>query len=70
MRQPKSAHRKTQTPIVAKQISSKHTDISSYILTLWESAFLPNSHKNNMYAEKRYIHLFLKKRENIPMNTI
>ena len=45
VRQPESAHRKTQTPIVAKQIE-KDMGIFSHIL-FTEFAFLPNS-KNSI----------------------
>ena len=41
VRQPKSAHRKTQTPIVAKQISSSGKDVSSHN-NLPGPALLPN----------------------------
>lgn len=41
VRQPKSAHRKTQTPIVAKQISSSSKDVSSHN-NLPGPALLPN----------------------------
>jgi len=52
--QEKLPHRKTQTPIVAKQISSNYTDISPYKSALTEFAFLPNSSLLILYAEKRY----------------
>ena len=56
VRQPKSAHRKTQTPIVAKQISSSSKDVSSHN-NLPGPALLPNPQR---YCARKKAYLSLR----------
>ena len=56
VRQPKSAHRKTQTPIVAKQISSSGKDVSSHN-NLPGPALLPNPQR---YCARKKAYLSLR----------